>query len=128
MITDEEKKVGHNMDLLPMIKKCFNGIHNESVKKIQIKVKRNVKPILGYDMTYCPFTKEQDKEIYLDSKTEDWIKLEKAKASSSANSSGDSAQTSSSSSTSNVSTSSKKLDFNDQLKALLCTTTLMSTS
>ena len=53
--------------LIPVIKKCFNGLHHESVKRKQGRVKRSVIPIPGYDMEYCHFTKEQDKEICIDS-------------------------------------------------------------
>ena len=61
VITEEKEYVGHDMDKVPVIKKCFNGLHHESTKEKQEKMKRSVKPIPGYDMNYCHFTKEQDK-------------------------------------------------------------------
>ena len=76
VIIDEKEEVAHNIDSIPVIKKCFNGMHHESVKNNQGKVKRSIKPIPGYDTPFCHFTKEQDKEICVDSKTGDWIKVE----------------------------------------------------
>ena len=58
VITEEKEDVGHDMDKVPVIKKYFNGLHHESVKGKQEKVKQSVRPIPGYDMEYCHFTKE----------------------------------------------------------------------
>ena len=52
VITEEKEDVGHGMDKVPVIKKCFNGLHHESVKEKQEKLKQSVKLILGYDMKY----------------------------------------------------------------------------
>ena len=76
VITEEMEDVEHNMNKVPVVKKCFNGLHHESTKKIRGRVKRSVKPIPGVDMTYCHFTKEQNKEICVDSKTGDLIRVE----------------------------------------------------
>ena len=76
VITEDKEDVDHNMETFPVIKKCFNGLHHESAKKIKRKTKRSVKPILGYDMTYCHYTKEQNKEICVDSQTGDLVKVE----------------------------------------------------
>ena len=76
VITEEKGEVGHDMDKVPVIKKCFNGLHHESTKEKQEKVKRNVKPIPGYDIKYYHFTKEQDKRICVDSTNGDWIRVE----------------------------------------------------
>ena len=76
LITEEMEDVEHNMNKIPVVKKCFNGLHHESTKKIRGRVKRSVKPIPGVDMTYCHFTKEQNKEICVDTKTGDLIRVE----------------------------------------------------
>ena len=76
VITEAKEYVSHDMDKVPVIKKCYNGLHHESVKEKHEKVKRHVKPIPGYDMKFCHFTKEQDKGICVDSNNGDWIKVE----------------------------------------------------
>ena len=76
VIMEYKEDVENNMETFPMIKKSFNGLYHESVKKIQRKTKRSVKPILGYDMIYYHYTKEQNKEICVDSKTGDLVKVE----------------------------------------------------
>ena len=43
VIIEEKEDVGHDMDKLPVVKKCYNGLHHESVKENQVKVKRSIK-------------------------------------------------------------------------------------
>ena len=76
VIIDEKGASGQDMDSMPVIKKCYNGKHHESVRKIKEKVKRRIKPIPGYDMSFCHFTKDQSKEICVDSATGEWVKVE----------------------------------------------------
>ena len=76
VIIDDKGESGQDMDSIPVIKKFYNGIHHESTRKIKGKVKRKIKPIPGYNMSFCHFTKEQSKEICVDSTTGDWVKVE----------------------------------------------------
>ena len=42
VIIDEKVEAGQDMGSIPVIKKCYNGMHHESARKIKGKVKRKI--------------------------------------------------------------------------------------